>query len=278
MRFLFLSFLLSLFSLSLSQEKIIAGVGITVNGDPITLYEIKETQKKYKMKKQEAIDKLIAEKIKNQEIKRLKIDVSDSRIEGEILDMASRSNLSKSAFLKKVKQQEGLDPEEFAKKLKEQIQTQELMRSILATNSIGEDEMREYYNLHQDEFNLPKEVVAMRFSATNMESLQQAIKTPDTAIAGVERVQEKIPLDTLPAQIAQVFAATKINHFTTILNGGGGIYMAFLVKEKKGEELISYQQAKNFIAQKLAEKRQDKILEDYFEKIKQKAVIVNLRS
>ncbi|WP_158654734.1 MULTISPECIES: peptidylprolyl isomerase [unclassified Helicobacter] len=276
MQFLFL--LAFLFSLSFSQENIIAGVGITVNGDPITLYEIKETQKKNKITKQKAIDLLIAEKIRDQEVKRLKIDVSDSRIEGEILDMASRSNLSKDAFLKKVKQQEGLNPKEFAKKLKEQIQTQELMRSILSTNSVGEDEMREYYNLHQDEFNMPKEVVVMRFSSTNIDSLQQAIKTPNTAIAGVERAQEKIPLDTLPAQIAQVFAATKVNQFTTVLNGGGGMYMAFLVKDKIGEELISYQQAKNFIAQKLAEKRQDKILEDYFEKIKQKAVIINLRS
>lgn len=272
-----LACLFILFTFIFSEEKVVAGVAITVNGDPITLYEIKEIQQKNKITKQQAIDMLIAEKIKNQEIKRLRIDISDSRIQNEILDMASRSNLSKDVFLKKVKQQEGLDAEEFAKKLKEQIQTQELMRSILSNNSAGEDEMREYYNLHQDEFNIPKEVVVMRYSSNKIETLQEAIKTPNTPIAGVERAQEKISTDTLPPQIVQVFVSTKINHFTTILNGGGGIYMAFLIKEKNGEEIIPYQQAKNFIAQKLAEKRQDKILEDYFEKIKQKASIIKLR-
>lgn len=264
-------------SLALAEGKIVAGVAISVNGDPITLYEISQTQKQKQMTKKQAINFLISQKLRDQEVKRMKIDVSKSRIESEILDMASRNGISKAALLKQVKRQEGLDEKGFAKKLKEQIQTQELMRNILSTNSAGEDEMREYYNKHIDEFRMPKEVVAMRFSSSNMARLQEAIKTPDTPTAGVERVKEKFATDSLPLQIAQVFAATKVNHFTTILNGGNGAYMAFLIKEKKDEELISYQQTKNLIAQKLIEQRQDKILEDYFEKVKQKASIITLR-
>ena len=276
-------FLVSIFvfffstAFALAESKIIAGVAISVNGDPITLYEIAQTQEQKKMTKKQAIDFLIAQKLRDQEVKRMKIDVSESRIEGEILDMASRNGISKAALLKQVKKQEGLDEKDFAKKLKEQIQTQELIRNILSTNSAGEDEMREYYNKHIDEFRIPKEVLVMRFSSTNMARLQEAMKTPDTATAGVERVREKFATDSLPLPIAQVFAATKINHFTTILNGGNGAYMTFLIKEKRDEELISYQQAKNLIAQKLIEQRQDKILEAYFEKVKQKASIITLR-
>ncbi len=273
---LFCFFFLSL-ALLFSQEKIIAGVAITVNGDPITLNEIAQLQKQQKIDKKKATDLLISQRLRDQEIKRLKIDISNSRIQEEIAEIAYRNGLSKESFLMRVKRQEGLSADDFAKKLKEQIQTQELMRNILSTNSAGEDEMREYYNSHQEEFNIPKEVVVMRFSSKNMERLKEAMKTPNQSIAGVERVQEKIQTDILPPQISQVFATTKRNEFTTILNGGNGAYMTFLIKDKKAQELISYQQAKSFIAQKLIEKRQDKILEDYFEKIKQKASILTLR-
>ncbi len=262
----------------LLSAKIVAGVAITVNGDPITLHDISQTQKDRKMSKKEAIDFLVSQKIRDQELVRLKIDVSDARIDSEIHDMAYRNGLSSAAFLDKVRQQEGLSPSAYKKQLKEQIKTQELMRSILASNVTGEDEMRSYYNQHQDEFSMPKEILAMRFTSHNKASLEQAMRNPNTAIKGVERAEENIPIDSLPPPIAQVFAATKVGQFTQILNGGNGALMTFLIKEKKDSEKISYQQAKNFIAQKLIEKRQNKILEDYFEKVKKKAVIINLRN
>ena len=272
-RFLYLLFICFTFGFS----EIIAGIALTVNGDPITLYQIKKTQEEKKLDKKAAIDFLISQVIKDQEVKRLKIDVSDSRIDNEIQDIAYRNHLSIDNFFKKIKAQEGLNPQQYKDQLKDQIKTQELMRNILSSNVAGEDEMREYYDKHQEEFNLPKEVIAIRFTSAKMETLQEAMKTPNQGIRGVERAEETIPMDSVPPQVAQIFAATKKGNFTTVLNGGNGSYMAFLIKEKKGEEKIDYQQAKNFIAQKLIEKRQDKILEDYFEKVRQKAVVINLR-
>lgn len=266
-------------SLMFSEDKLVAGIAITINGDPITLHEIKRLQKEEKITKEKAIELLISQKLKEQEIKRLKIEVTDDKLDEEIQTMAYRNGTDVSGFYKILKQQ-GLDKKTYRKQLKDQIETQELMRNILLSNAnnTGEDEMREYYNKHQDEFNMPKEVLVMRYSASNAELLQEAIKKPDVAMKGVERVQEKMSLDNLAPQIAQVFASTKINTFTTILNAGNNAYVTFLIKEKIGSEQISFQQAKNFIAQKLIEKRQDRILEDYFEKIKQKASIITLRN
>ncbi len=257
--------------------RVVAGVAITVNGDPITLYEIEQTQKEKKLDKKAAIDFLISQKIKDQELERLKIDVSDSRIDSEIQEMAHRNNLSMDAFLRKVQIQERMSIKEYKKQLKDQIKTQELMRAVLSNNMAGEDEIRAYYNKHQDEFNVAKEIIAMRFSSNKKELLEEAIKQPNVATRGVERAEEKIPTNTLPPQIVGIFSKAKVGEFTEILNGGNGNFMAFLIKEKKGEEEMGYQQARNIIAQKLVEKRQDRILEDYFEKIKQKASIITLR-
>ncbi|CBG40524.1 SurA N-terminal domain-containing protein [Helicobacter mustelae] len=258
---------------------LIAGIAITVNGDPITLYQIKQTAKEQKLTEEKAIDFLVAQKIKEQEIKRLKINIDEEKIDNEIQNMAYRNGMDTKTFLSAIKKEQHMSEREFKKHLKEQMETQELMRSVLMSNgnSAGEEEMRDYYNKHRGEFNMPKEVLVVRYSAKSSELLEEAIKHPDTAMRGVERVQEKMSLASLAPQIGQVFATTKINEFTTILNAGNNTFVTFLIKEKIGEEQITFQQAKNFITQKLIEKRQDKILEDHFEKIKQKASIITLR-
>ncbi|MCE3039601.1 SurA N-terminal domain-containing protein [Helicobacter anatolicus] len=273
---LFCSFI---FSLLYAEEKLIAGIAITVNGDPITLYEIAEMQKIQKITKEKAIDILISEKLKSQEIKRLKVNISEEKLDEEIQNMAYRNGTDLKGFYKALKSQ-GIKIKDYKKDLKNQIETQELMRNVLLSNAnnSGEAEMKEYYDKHRDEFNMPKEVVVMRYSSSDSDLLKKAIKTPDTAVRGVERAQEKMSLEMMAPQIAQVFASTKIGEFTTILNAGNNTYVTFLIKEKKGVEKVSFQQAKNFIAQKLIEKRQDKILEDYFEKIKQKANIITIRN
>ncbi|RVZ39584.1 SurA protein, partial [Helicobacter pylori] len=50
------------------EDKVVGGISLLVNGSPITLYQIQEEQKKSKVSKAQARDRLIAERIKNQEI------------------------------------------------------------------------------------------------------------------------------------------------------------------------------------------------------------------
>lgn len=261
-----------------AEGKIIGGIAITVNGDPITLYEIAQTQKKLKLDKQKAIDVLIADRIKSQEIKRLNIHVDDARIESEIKNIAKHNGMDYDTFIATLMKQ-GISYGKYKDELKEQIQTQELLRSVLLSNvnTAGETEMRNYYNKHKEEFSIPKEVETIRYVSKDPEALKKATENPMMKIANVDSGEEKISLESLNPQIAQVFIQTKTKSFTPILNAGEGSYVSFFIKDKVGTTQVPFQQAKNFIAQKLVEGNQDRILDEYFEKIRVKAKIKIIR-
>lgn len=260
------------------EGKIIGGIAITVNGDPITLYEITQTQKKLKIDKQKAIDVLIADRIKSQEIKRLNIHVDDARIESEIKNIAKHNGMDYDTFIATLMKQ-GINYGKYKDELKEQIQTQELLRSVLLSNvnTAGETQMRNYYNKHKEEFTVPKEIETIRYVSKDPEALKKATENPMMKIANVDSGEEKISLESLNPQIAQVFIQTKTQTFTPILNAGEGSYVSFFIKDKVGTTEVPFQQAKNFIAQKLVEGNQDRILDEYFEKIRVKAKINIIR-
>ncbi|PAF47462.1 hypothetical protein BKH41_07750 [Helicobacter sp. 12S02232-10] len=261
-----------------NKNDIVGGIAITVNGDPITLYQIEQAQKDLKISKKKAIDMLIAQRIKAQEIKRLNINVDDSRIEEEIENIAKHNGMDRDNFVSALINQ-GINYGKYKDELKEQIQTQELLRNVLLSNvnTAGETEMREYYNKHKEEFSIPKEVETIRYVSKDPEALKKALGNPMMKISGVDRGEEKISLEALNPQVAQVFIKTDKNAFTPILNAGEGSYVSFFIKDKIGHIEVPFEQAKNFIAQKLVEGSQDRILDEYFEKIRVKAKINIIR-
>ncbi|PAF52389.1 peptidylprolyl isomerase [Helicobacter sp. 13S00477-4] len=274
----FIMFCISCFAAGENKSDIVGGIAITVNGDPITLYQIDQEEKKLKIDKKKAIDVLIAQRLKDQEIKRLNIRVDDSRIEAEIDNIAKHNGMDRDTFVSTLISQ-GINFGKYKDQLKEQIETQELLRNILLSNAntAGEAEMRSYYNKHKNEFSVPKEVETIRFVSKNPQALKKAIENPMMNVSGVEKGEEKISLESLNPQIAQVFIQTKKEAFTPVLNAGEGSYVAFFIKDKIGQTQVSFEQAKSFIAQKLIESSQDRVLDEYFEKIRVKANIHIIR-
>ncbi|WP_120881735.1 SurA protein [Helicobacter pylori] len=259
------------------EDKVVGGISLLVNGSPITLYQIQEEQKKSKVSKAQARDRLIAERIKNQEIERLKIHVDDDKLDQEMAMMAQQQGMDLDHF-KQMLMAEG-HYKLYRDQLKEHLEMQELLRNILLTNvdTSSETKMREYYNKHKEQFSIPTEIETVRYTATNQEDLERAMADPNLEIPGVSKANEKIEMKTLNPQIAQVFISHEQGTFTPVMNGGGGQFITFYIKEKKGKNEVSFSQAKQFIAQKLVEESKDKILEEHFEKLRVKSRIVMIR-
>ncbi len=259
------------------EDKVVGGISLLVNGSPITLYQIQEEQKKSKVSKAQARDRLIAEHIKNQEIERLKIHVDDDKLDQEMAMMAQQQGMDLDHF-KQMLMAEG-HYKLYRDQLKEHLEMQELLRNILLTNvdTSSETKMREYYNKHKEQFSIPTEIETVRYTSTNQEDLERAMADPNLEIPGVSKANEKIEMKTLNPQIAQVFISHEQGSFTPIMNGGGGQFITFYIKEKKGKNEVSFSQAKQFIAQKLVEESKDKILEEHFEKLRVKSRIVMIR-
>ncbi|MFP6191532.1 SurA protein [Helicobacter pylori] len=259
------------------EDKVVGGISLLVNGSPITLYQIQEEQKKSKVSKAQARDRLIAERIKNQEIERLKIHVDDDKLDQEMAMMAQQQGMDLDHF-KQMLMAEG-HYKLYRDQLKEHLEMQELLRNILLTNvdTSSETKMREYYNKHKEQFSIPTEIETVRYTSTNQEDLERAMADPNLEIPGVSKANEKIEMKTLNPQIAQVFISHEQGSFTPVMNGGGGQFITFYIKEKKGKNEVSFSQAKQFIAQKLVEESKDKILEEHFEKLHVKSRIVMIR-
>lgn len=259
------------------EDKVVGGISLLVNGSPITLYQIQEEQKKSKVSKAQARDRLIAERIKNQEIERLKIHVDDDKLDQEMAMMAQQQGMDLDHF-KQMLMAEG-HYKLYRDQLKEHLEMQELLRNILLTNvdTSSETKMREYYNKHKEQFSIPTEIETVRYTSTSQEDLERAMADPNLEVPGVSKANEKIEMKTLNPQIAQVFISHEQGSFTPIMNGGGGQFITFYIKEKKGKNEVSFSQAKQFIAQKLVEESKDKILEEHFEKLRVKSRIVMIR-
>ncbi|PDW60430.1 SurA N-terminal domain-containing protein [Helicobacter pylori] len=259
------------------EDKVVGGISLLVNGSPITLYQIQEEQEKSKVSKAQARDRLIAERIKNQEIERLKIHVDDDKLDQEMAMMAQQQGMDLDHF-KQMLMAEG-HYKLYRDQLKEHLEMQELLRNILLTNvdTSSETKMREYYNKHKEQFSIPTEIETVRYTSTNQEDLERAMADPNLEIPGVSKANEKIEMKTLNPQIAQVFISHEQGSFTPVMNGGGGQFITFYIKEKKGKNEVSFSQAKQFIAQKLVEESKDKILEEHFEKLRVKSRIVMIR-
>ncbi|MCQ2829283.1 SurA protein [Helicobacter pylori] len=259
------------------EDKVVGGISLLVNGSPITLYQIQEEQKKSKVSKAQARDRLIAERIKNQEIERLKIHVDDDKLDQEMAMMAQQQGMDLDHF-KQMLMAEG-HYKLYRDQLKEHLEMQELLRNILLTNvdTSSETKMREYYNKHKEQFSIPTEIETVRYTSTNQEDLERAMADPNLEVPGVSKANEKIEMKTLNPQIAQVFISHEQGSFTPVMNGGGGQFITFYIKEKKGKNEVSFSQAKQFIAQKLVEESKDKILEEHFEKLRVKSRIVMIR-
>lgn len=271
-------FFLSFLFLSLSAQSIVDGIAFKVNNYPVTIYELQSLQKSKNISAKQAREELILKVIKMQEAQRLQIIADETMIDEQIQAAATMKGISRDEFVANMIGS-GYSYEELRMFYKEYIQNELLTQKILSTNLkiVDEKELKKFYDTHQKDFTLPKEVVVIQYASNNDKLLAQAMNNPLMQIRGVEKREEKITLSNINPQIAQLFADTPKGEFTQILNNGGAV-LAFYIKDKIGSTLMPYEQIKPMIMQKIVYARKDKILQEYFERLIASAIITNVRN
>ena len=266
-------------SLDSVSKNIVGGIALFVNGEPITLHAIKQVENALHTDRLRATDILVTEKLKEAEIKRLKIEINDMQLDSQIAQIAQQNGMNLDQFYAAI-MREGMSLVEYRTKLKEQMLAQELMRKILFSSNVGqEDELRKYYNEHLDEFVIPKEVVGVKFVSRNKEILESFMQQgiDSTIPDSIAHTAEKLEIESLPTQVADIFLATNAKSFTQVFETDNGDFVAFYIKEKISNEQVDFEKAKNYIAQKLIANNQEKILSDYFERVRSRSKIVFVR-
>ena len=260
-----------------NPKNIIDGIAIKVDGNIITLYEISELQKAKKLPRQSAVDELINEKLKENEIKRLNIKVDDSRINDELNNIATANKITR-AELENALIAQKINIDEYKAELKNHITNRELMQKILQTNSAltSESDLLAFYEKNKDEFKIPTKIKVTSYTATSDVELQKFLQNPMMLNPNIQSKDEEIDIRSLPMQVIGVFLDTPERRFTPVLNAGNTL-IVFFIKEKGGKEILPFENAKSMVMQKYSQARENDILNEYFAKIKASARIEIVR-
>lgn len=262
----------ALFSAILNAN-IIDGIAIKVDGNIITKYEITQLQKSQNLSKDKAIDALINEKLKENEIKRLGIKVDDERIDNEINSIAMANKITRTE-LESALQKQKINLDTYKAELKEHIINRELMQRILQTNSAlaSESDLQAFYEKNKNDFKIPTKVKVTSYVSNSDVELQRFLQNPLLLNPSIQSKDEEIDIRTLPAQVMGIFLDTPIKNFTPVLNSGSTL-IVFFIKEKDGWEVLPFESAKSMVMQKYSQTRESEILNEYFTKVKANANI-----
>ncbi len=257
--------------------KMIGGIAMTVNGEPITLYEINAMHQRAHISKEDAVNALIQQKIEEQEIHKNSIYATPEEIDKRIAQLAQQNKMNLSQF-KEAVQKEGKSFGELRNDLEKQIKKEKLYQKILAgkMKKPDEAELKKFYKEHKKEFTIPGKIKIQEYASKNPKALQAIKMQPMLVIPQVKITPRTLdPRKTNP-QLIQLLLQTPTKSFTPIVNLGNSAAMFFV--QSKGKPIVApYESVKKNIFLKLMKDQEQANLIGYFEKKKSEADIQVLR-
>ncbi|HUH43017.1 MAG TPA: peptidylprolyl isomerase [Sulfurimonas sp.] len=261
------------------SAEMINGVSVVVKGEAITIRDVKDEMHLSKVNATMATDILIRKKLEAAEIQERKITVTSSEIYDDIKKVAAANNLSIDAFYDAVRESNGLTSEEFKEKTREKLLSQKLY-SAIAYSSMSmpdEEEMKEYYELHKDEFSRPKSFKVIIYSSPNEEALRKKITTPMFISEEVKVEERELPYDKISPELAKLLEKTEDKNFTPVVMDQQGGHVSFYLQEAKKSHIGSYEDVKNQLSNTLMGQKREQVLSDYFARLRGNADIQIVR-
>lgn len=260
-----------------SISSMIGAVSMSVDNEPITLYEIQTLSMQHQISKKEAIDRLIQMKIEDIEIKNLGIVVSPYDVQKRILEIAKQNGMDEQTF-KKALALEGKSEKSLKKDLEDNLKREKLYTKIVSAKlkQPDEDEVKAYYEQHKSKFNMPSSIKLIEYLSPSADALELQKKQPMVNMQNIQVTPKQLELNSINPQLAQLLASTPVGSFTPVLNLGQHKGM-FFIQKLAGEGLGSYEMSKKTVFETIMRQREQSALLEYFEKKKSEAIIKTVR-
>ena len=258
--------------------RILDAVAMTVNGNPITLYEINQFSKQNHISKEDAVNALIQEKIEEEEIQKQGIYATPNEVDKRIMMIAQQNKMNLSQFEAALKK-EGKTLESLRKDLEKQIKKEKLYGKILAGKIKKPDEetIKAFYESHKNEFTIPGKVKIQEYLSNDPRALQAIRMQPMLMLPNVKITPRTLdPRKTNP-QLMQLILQTPTKQFTPIVQLGKDQAAMFFVEYKGKPKVAPYDQVKQAIMMRLMKEQEQANLIAYFEKKKSEADIKVIR-
>ena len=270
-------FLALLVSSGISFAGIVNGVALTVNDQPITIYDIDKTVSINKISKNEAVGLLIDKALYEQAVSQNNItaDVFDVN---EYIERLAKANGMDLYSFKAIVKQKYANYADFEEEAKDAVIRQKLIQKIVKGQLAvaTQEDMELYYEKNKGQFSTSKAYEVTQYTSKNKASLANAINNPMVIAADVEKTSLKLGVQSLQPQMQFLLNDTKLNTFTPIFTANKQFVSLFVIK-KEGTTSLDFETVKAKIFNDMMSLREKKYLKDYFEKQKLTADIKIVR-
>ncbi|MDD3056448.1 MAG: peptidyl-prolyl cis-trans isomerase [Aliarcobacter sp.] len=270
-------FLTLLVSSGISFAGIVNGVALTVNDQPITIYDIDKTVSINKISKNEAVGLLIDKILYEQAVSQNNITADVFDVNEYIERLAKANGMDLYSFKAMVKQRYP-NYADFEEEAKDAVIRQKLIQKIVKGQLAvaTQEDMELYYEKNKNQFSTSKAYEVTQYTSKNKTSLANAINNPMVIAADVEKTPLKLGAQSLQPQMQFLLNDTKLNTFTPIFTANKQFVSLFVIR-KEGTTSLDFETVKAKIFNDMMSLREKKYLKDYFEKQKLTADIKIVR-
>lgn len=302
------AFLLFVPSLCFAEATVYNDILVKINEEIITQYDLEEEmkpilaqignrvlspaeQEQLKGLWRQTLDKMVNDLLMSQEIKRYKISVSDAVIDDEVRRVKEQRGLTDEQFVEMVKK-DGLTVEEFRSRLKGVIEKQELLGYMVHSKVLVTDtEIQQEYEARRDDYLLEKMVeLSIILLPSDISAIEVKKRIEDGEFTFVEAVEKYSvgPGKDKGGSIGEVDWQDLADDWKASIEGVpvGGVGSPIIVQEKEAllspakvieDRLVPLEEVRDSIFENLMQKKREKIFDEYFEKLKQRSVIVYMK-
>jgi peptidyl-prolyl cis-trans isomerase SurA len=257
-----------------------------------------EAAARKKQMRKVALERLIEDRIFQQEVKRQKIGVSQAEIDRYIERIKSRNQISEKQFAAHLSRR-GLTPDEYKAELKKDILKQKLIqRAVKQQVVISDDQVQEYYKKHITEYgNLDevriralfltvpddagmdaREVVLkqaenLRAQAVEKKNLAE-LATKHSQGPGADKGGALEPVsskDMVPA-MRQALGQMKPGDISKVLTIPGG-FVFFELIGKAGDNVLAFKEVSNQIREKLESEALENKFQTWMDELRKKTFV-----
>lgn len=262
---------------SLTYAAMVNGIALTVNDEPITLYDIDKTMSVNKVGKNEAVSYLIDKILYDQVVKENNISADIFDVNDYIEKLASANGMDIYAF-KSIVKQKYPDYSIFEEEAKDSVIRQKLVQKIVKgqLTIATQEDMELYYEKNKNNFQTAKSFEVIQYTSKNKAALLETLRNPMTVSADVQRAPLTLNSETLQGQMQFLLNETKVNSFTPIFTANKQ-FVSLFIQKKDGSIALPFESVKAKIFNDIMSTREKKYLKDHFEKQKLTADIKIVR-
>lgn len=270
-------FLCSLAAAYVLNAGVVDGVALTVNGKVVTMYEIVKFSEQKKVSRKDAIEALIEQRLEEAELSKQNIQIDDFDVERRIEQIAASNKMTLAQFQDALSSRL-ISYSEYKADVKNKMARERLFQKITYQKfaPIDEKDLKLYYENNKQEFSTPSKIEAVQYSSKDKNALARLMTSPMSNEAAVAKEEISIDTKTLDPSLVYILKNTKDGSFTQILPIKDE-FISFYIKDKKDFSIPDFESVRNEVNEKIAAKKEEDAIKDYFEKLKASAKVKVIR-